>query len=52
MTNISRTSVLTTMPMHHKDPFDRLIVSQALVERIPVVSVDSEFDAYGVTRLW
>ena len=46
------TSVLTTMPMHHKDPFDRLIVSQALVERIPVVSVDLEFDAYGVNRLW
>jgi PIN domain nuclease of toxin-antitoxin system len=40
------------MPMHHKDPFDRLIISQALAEQIPVVSVDLEFDAYGVTRLW
>ena len=46
------TSLLTTMPMHHKDPLDRLIISQALSEQIPVVSVDSEFDAYGVTRLW
>jgi PIN domain nuclease of toxin-antitoxin system len=46
------TSILTTMPMHHKDPFDRLIISQALVEGIPVVSIDLEFDAYGVTRLW
>jgi PIN domain nuclease of toxin-antitoxin system len=46
------TSLLTTMPMHHKDPFDRLIISQALAEQIPVVSVDLEFDAYGVTRLW
>lgn len=46
------TSLLTTMPMHHKDPFDRLIISQALVEQIPVVSVDADFDSYGVTRLW
>ena len=46
------TSLLTTMPMHHKDPFDRLIISQALAEQLPVVSVDLEFDAYGVTRFW
>jgi len=36
----------------HKDPFDRLLVSQALVEQIPIVSADSALDAYGVTRLW
>jgi PIN domain nuclease of toxin-antitoxin system len=46
------TSLLTTMPMHHKDPFDRLIISQALAEQIPVVGVDTAFDPYGVTRLW
>jgi PIN domain nuclease of toxin-antitoxin system len=46
------TSLLTAMPVHHKDPFDRLIISQALTERIPVVSVDSAFDPYGVVRLW
>lgn len=46
------TSLLTRLPMHHKDPFDRLLVAQALVERIPVVSVDSALDDYGVTRLW
>ncbi len=46
------TSLLTTMPMHHKDPFDRLLIAQGLVEQIPIVSVDSAFDAYGVTRLW
>jgi len=48
----THTSLLTTMPMHHNDPFDRLIISQALAERIPVVSVDSAFDAHGVTRIW
>ena len=39
-------------PSGHKDPFDRLLVSQALVEQIPIVSADSPLDAYGVTRLW
>jgi PIN domain nuclease of toxin-antitoxin system len=46
------TSLLTTMPLHHKDPFDRLLIAQAIVEQIPVVSVDATFDAYGATRLW
>jgi PIN domain nuclease of toxin-antitoxin system len=46
------TSSLTTMATHHKDPFDRLIIAQALVERIPVISEDTAFDHYGVARLW
>lgn len=37
---------------HHGDPFDRLIIAQALVASIPIVSSDAVFDAYGVTRLW
>jgi PIN domain nuclease of toxin-antitoxin system len=41
-----------TLPPHHKDPFDRLLIAQALVEGIPVVSADAAFDPYGVTRLW
>lgn len=46
------TSLLTTLPLHHKDPFDRLLLVQALVEAIPIVGVDVAFDPYGVTRLW
>lgn len=46
------TAALTTMLYHHKDPFDRLIIAQAMVENVSLVSVDSGFDAYGVTRLW
>ena len=46
------TAVLTTMPFHHRDPFDRLIVAQAVVERVPIVSIDAVLDAYGVQRLW
>ena len=43
---------LTTLPRHHKDPFDRLIAATALVEGLTLVSADQVFDAYGVTRLW
>ena len=46
------TSLLTSMPMHHNDPFDRLLIAQALVEQMSIVSVDAAFDSYGVTRLW
>jgi PIN domain nuclease of toxin-antitoxin system len=41
-----------TLPDHHRDPFDRLIVAQALTKKIPIVSADAKFDPYGVTRLW
>lgn len=40
------------LPMHHKDPFDRLMIAQALVEGIPIVSADAAFDTYGVARIW
>ena len=46
------TSLLTSLPMHHNDPFDRLLIAQGLVELFPIVSVDTTFDSYGVTRLW
>ena len=39
-------------PNHHRDPFDRLIIAQALVEGMSVVSADPQLDAYGVTRVW
>jgi PIN domain nuclease of toxin-antitoxin system len=44
--------IQTGLPQHHRDPFDRLIVSQALVEGVPVISADPQFDAYGITRIW
>lgn len=41
-----------TFPMNHKNPFDRLLVAQAMSENIPIVSADPKLDAYGVQRLW
>ena len=46
------TSLLTTLPLHHRDPFDRLLIAQAMVEAIPIVGMDPAFKAYGVRRLW
>jgi PIN domain nuclease of toxin-antitoxin system len=43
---------VAALPEHHRDPFDRLIVAQALVEKLPLVSADSALDAYGVLRIW
>lgn len=40
------------LPMHHRDPFDRLLVAQALAREAQVVSRDDVFDRYGVKRLW
>jgi PIN domain nuclease of toxin-antitoxin system len=50
--DIDHLAVLTTLPFHHRDPFDRLIIAQAIVEQCPIVSVDPAFDAYPVERLW
>ena len=43
---------LNTLPFHHRDPFDRLIIAQGLVEGLPIISVDTTFDAYGISREW
>jgi PIN domain nuclease of toxin-antitoxin system len=40
------------LPRHHGDPFDRLLVAQAIVEDVPVISSDPRLDAYGITRVW
>ncbi|MBK9015355.1 MAG: type II toxin-antitoxin system VapC family toxin [Saprospiraceae bacterium] len=44
--------LIETMPWHHKDPFDRMLIAQGLVEDIPIVSKEILFDSYGVKRVW
>jgi PIN domain nuclease of toxin-antitoxin system len=46
------TGRLIGLPFHHRDPFDRLLAAQALVEGVPRVSSDVVFEQYGVTRVW
>ena len=43
---------VSTMPFHHRDPFDRLIIAQAIVEKVQVLSIDDVFDSYPVQRQW
>jgi len=40
------------LPRHHRDPFDRLLIAQALDLNIPILSSDGTFDLYGVQRIW
>jgi PIN domain nuclease of toxin-antitoxin system len=50
--SLAHATSVETLTQHHKDPFDRLLVAQALIESCPIVSGDGVFDAYGVQRLW
>jgi PIN domain nuclease of toxin-antitoxin system len=43
---------LIKLPLHHRDPFDRIMIAQSLVEDLPVIGMDTAFDLYGVKRLW
>ena len=40
------------LPLHHRDPFDRILAAQSLVASLPLVSSDSIFDTYSVNRVW
>jgi PIN domain nuclease of toxin-antitoxin system len=41
-----------TLPRHHSDPFDRMLIAQAQALAFAIVSADAEFDHYGVARIW
>jgi PIN domain nuclease of toxin-antitoxin system len=49
---VKHTSFLTSLPFHHRDPFDRLLIAQAKLESMSLASIDDVFDQYGVSRLW
>lgn len=39
-------------PLHHRDPFDRMLIAQAINRSLSVISQDAQFDAYSIQRLW
>jgi PIN domain nuclease of toxin-antitoxin system len=45
-------AALADLPFHHRDPFDRLIIAQAMIEGIPIVSHDGDFPQYPVQIVW
>lgn len=46
------TGLVSTLPFHHRDPFDRMIIAQSLTENMPIIGKDEIFDSYGIQRLW
>jgi PIN domain nuclease of toxin-antitoxin system len=50
--NLNHIEVVTTLPFHHRDPFDRILIAQAIMENIVLVSADSVFSLYPVQRMW
>ena len=49
---LSHVYTLGQLPLHHRDPFDRLIIAQSLIEKMPIASIDKAFDAYSSERIW
>ena len=49
---LAHATFVEKLPPHHKDPFDRLIVAQATINKLPLVSADGLLDFYGISRLW
>jgi PIN domain nuclease of toxin-antitoxin system len=50
--SVDHAAAVSVLPFHHRDPFDRMLIAQAMVEQIPIVSGNRAFDAYSITRLW
>jgi PIN domain nuclease of toxin-antitoxin system len=50
--SMSHALALQHLPLHHKDPFDRLLVAQAMVNQIPLLSADQQLSAYDIERIW
>jgi len=50
--SMAHLTVVTTLPFHHRDPFDRLLIAQAMVEKMSIISADEIFDSYGISRIW
>jgi PIN domain nuclease of toxin-antitoxin system len=40
------------LPLHHRDPFDRLLAAQCITEDMGILSRDAQLDGYGVERVW
>jgi PIN domain nuclease of toxin-antitoxin system len=50
--DLTHATFVESLSPHHKDPFDRILVAQSMIEKLPVVSADAQLDSYGITRLW
>jgi PIN domain nuclease of toxin-antitoxin system len=49
---LAHATLVETLPPHHKDPFDRMLVAQTMIEKLSLVSADPILDHYGINRAW
>ena len=49
---LDHATMVEGLAAHHRDPFDRLLIAQTMIEGLSLVSADAVFDRYGVSRLW
>jgi PIN domain nuclease of toxin-antitoxin system len=49
---ICKTERYLNLPLHHRDPFDRILVAQAMNHSLVLISRDRAFDAYPIQRVW
>ena len=49
---VKHAATLLSLPFHHRDPFDRLLIAQGISEGLPIVSADAKFDQYPITRIF
>ncbi len=50
--DLKHLKLISSLDFHHKDPFDRLLIAQAITEDIAILSKDTAFDLYSVKRIW
>ena len=50
--DLRHATFVETLPLHHRDPFDRLLIAQAILETLPIVSKDTILDSYDISRRW
>ena len=50
--NFKHTLQVSKLYFHHRDPFDRLIIAQGIIEDVPIISSDGIFDKYNINRVW
>lgn len=54
--SFAHTSIINELPFHHRDPFDRMLIAQAIAENLDIIGVDAIFDTYltdrQIKRIW
>lgn len=49
---MSHCAEVTELPFHHRDPFDRMLIAQAIVEEMQLLSRDQKLSSYPIKRIW